>query len=39
MAGGLASVEGTLDAQDAAALEQRVAQLAGGVCENDPRTP
>ncbi len=38
MAGGLASVEGTLDAQDAAALEQRVTQLAGGVCENDPRT-
>ena len=35
---GLAYVEGTLYAQDAAALEQRVAQLAGGGCENDPRT-
>jgi hypothetical protein len=35
---GLAYVEGTLYAQDAAALERRVAQLAGGGCENDPRT-
>ncbi|HYP96312.1 MAG TPA: DUF222 domain-containing protein [Mycobacterium sp.] len=35
---GLAYVEGTLYADDAAALNQRVAQLARGVCENDPRT-
>ena len=35
---GLAYVEGTLYADDAAALNQRVGQLARGVCENDPRT-
>ena len=35
---GLAYVEGKLYAHDAEALNQRVAELARGVCEDDPRT-
>ncbi|PXX07676.1 HNH endonuclease signature motif containing protein [Mycolicibacterium moriokaense] len=35
---GLSYIEGKLYAHDAAALNQRAAELARGVCENDPRT-
>jgi hypothetical protein len=35
---GLSFLEGKLYAHDAAALNQRVTQMARGVCENDPRT-
>jgi hypothetical protein len=35
---GLSLIEGKLYAHDAAALNQRVTQMARGVCENDPRT-
>jgi hypothetical protein len=35
---GLSYIEGKLYAHDAAALNQRVTELACGVCENDPRT-
>jgi hypothetical protein len=35
---GLSFLEGKLYAHDAAALNQRVTAMAGGVCEDDPRT-
>ncbi len=35
---GMALAGGALDAADASALDQRLDALAGGVCENDPRT-
>jgi hypothetical protein len=35
---GLSHIEGKLYAHDAAALNQRVLEMARGLCENDPRT-